>query len=117
MRKAIFMTLLFWGVSHYLIAQKHAPLPKNKATTKTLPGVYPEASYRKLVASDMRGLTKWDLKIMRNEIYARHGYIFKTQEMIDYFFGHSWYNPRYNNVESKLSAIENYNIKFIQFYE
>ena len=54
---------------------------------------------------------------MRNEIYARHGYIFKTQKMIEYFNNQSWYNPRFNNVEAQLSVIEKKNIKFIQSYE
>ncbi len=58
-----------------------------------------------------------DLKIMRNEIFARHGYIFKTADMINHFSNESWYKPMYNDVTSKLSYIEKTNVNFIKSYE
>jgi hypothetical protein len=96
-------------------AQKHAPRPKTQS--RYIPGIYPEGSIRQLIFSDIKGLTSWDLKIMRNEIYARHGYIFKTDDMKNYFFQQNWYNPKYNNVEPMLTAIEKKNINFIKSYE
>ncbi|MFZ4105380.1 YARHG domain-containing protein [Flavobacterium sp.] len=52
----------------------------------------PESSTRLLLLSDIQNLNTWDLKIMRNEIFARHGYIFQTQDMIDYFNQQSWFS-------------------------
>ncbi|MFM7629827.1 MAG: YARHG domain-containing protein [Algoriphagus sp.] len=38
-----------------------------------------------MTASDLVEMDSWDLIIIRNEIYARHGYIFKLQKLKDYF--------------------------------
>lgn len=38
-------------------------------------GQYPFASERLLTEDDLAGRSAYDLKIMRNEIFARHGYI------------------------------------------
>ena len=54
---------------------------------------------------------------MRNEIFARHGYIFKTSDMINHFREESWYRPLYVNVTSMLSSIEKANVNFIKSYE
>ena len=115
MNRIFLAVFLIFGTSILVSAQKHAP--RLSYQFRNLPGIYPEASKRLLKVSDIEGLTSWDLKIMRNEIYARHGYIFKTQEMIQYFNNENWYYPRFNNVEHKLSAIEKKNIKFIKSYE
>ena len=33
------------------------------------------------------------IHLARNEIYARHGYIFKNEDLYNYFMGCVWYNP------------------------
>ena len=78
---------------------------------------FPQASERILSASDLSTLSKYDLKIMRNEIFARHGYIFTTNDMKNYFQSQSWYTPRYSNVNSMLTSIEKENIALIKKYE
>ena len=80
-------------------------------------GRFPQASERILSSSDLSGLSKYDLKIMRNEIFARHGYIFTTSDMKQYFSNQDWYSPRYGNVTSMLTNIERKNIVLIQQYE
>ena len=61
--------------------------------------------------------TKEIVALMRNEIYARHGYIFKTEEYINYFSSKPWYqsNPNFN--DSMLSEIEKTNRDTISAYE
>jgi hypothetical protein len=54
---------------------------------------------------------------MRNEILARHGYVFKTAEMADYFSKQGWYEPDEGYTESRLSKIELENIKIIKRVE
>ena len=81
------------------------------------PGRFPQASERLLSEADLSGLSKYDLKIMRNEIFARHGYIFQTNDMKNYFQNQSWYSPRYSNVNTQLTNIEQKNITLIQRYE
>jgi len=113
-KKIIFAVCLTTALPTFVAAQKHAPRPYVQPVK---PGIYPEASTRLLGPSDIQGLNSWDLKIMRNEIFARHGYIFQTQDMINYFSQQSWYRPRYQNVMSLLSYIEKKNIEFIKKYE
>ena len=57
------------------------------------------------------------LKIMRNEIFARHGYKFKTKDMTDYFGAQEWYRPQHDDVASRLSETEQINIALIQILE
>ena len=61
-------------------------------------GLYGFASERLLTESDVAGMTSYELKIMRNEIFARHGYIFKTKPMRDYFSAQPWYKGLYDDV-------------------
>jgi len=86
-------------------------------TNSSIPGRFPQASERLLSVSDLQGLSKADLKIMRNEIFARHGYIFQTQAMKSYFQQQSWYVPKYSNVTSMLTSVEMKNVELIKRYE
>ena len=75
--------------------------------------LYPQASLRILGMTELKGMEKADLDIMRNEIFADHGYIFKTEKWNKYFASQDWYNPRFEDVTDKLSIIEKINIKRI----
>ena len=54
------------------------------------------------------------LRIWCNSIFARHGYIFKSQEMSDYFSQFDWYTPQSTNVEKELSDIERENARILR---
>ena len=59
-----------------------------------------------------------NLKVIRNEIFARHGYIFKNGgEMEKYFSSKEWYIPKFNNINHLLSDIEKHNIRLIKQLE
>lgn len=59
-----------------------------------------------------------NLKVIRNEIFARHGYIFKNGgEMDKYFSSKEWYIPKLNNINHLLSDIEKHNIRLIKQLE
>ncbi len=58
-----------------------------------------------------------ELRIARNEIYAKHGYIFKSNELSDYFKQLEWYNPKFIKVDSLLSEIDKKNIELISSIE
>jgi len=117
MRKIILIFTFFIGISTLGFSQNVPPLPPGRSISKKIPGIYPHASERLLTASDLAGMDSWDLIIIRNEIYARHGYKFKLQKLRDYFNQQGWYNPRYDNVESMLSVIEQKNVMFIKSFE
>lgn len=89
------------------ISKSHEP-PKGK---------YPETSLRLLQSADLDNKSLYELKIMRNEIYARHGYIFNTDEMKKYFLSQPWYSPKHSDVSNSLSNIERDNINMIINYE
>lgn len=75
---------------------------------------------RELTYSDISGLSKAELRILRNYIYAANGYIFKSPDLREYFSRFSWYSPRYSNegvVWDNFSAIEKHNVQFIKSYE
>ncbi|MHA7057247.1 YARHG domain-containing protein [Aquimarina sp. M1] len=53
----------------------------------------------------------YDLQLLRNEIFARHQYIFKDERLLAYFQEFRWYQPDYNNpVQVILNPVENENI-------
>ena len=66
---------------------------------------------------DLYGKTKEEVALIRNEIYARHGYVFKTEPSKSYFESKDWYvpNPYFN--DSLFSDIERANKDFIVEYE
>jgi hypothetical protein len=105
------------------IEKKKEQIKKNtQKTSKKIPGRFPQATARILNNSDLNNLTKWELRVMRNEIFARHGYVFKTDIMSGYFNKVDWYNKidklNYsNNASNLLTNIEKKNIKLIQKYE
>jgi hypothetical protein len=74
-------------------------------------------SERLLTEDDIKGFSKPELRILRNEIYARHGYIFKSKDLQDYFSAKDWYSPKYEDVASLLNTIEKQNVEFIKKHE
>ncbi|WKN40910.1 YARHG domain-containing protein [Tunicatimonas pelagia] len=63
--------------------------------------------------SDLKSKSLDELKILRNEIFAKHGYVFKSEDLAEYFSKYDWYKPKYQNVDSLLTAVEQKNIKLI----
>jgi hypothetical protein len=76
-------------------------------------------SYQNRPISDelLKGLSLHELRLLRNEIYARRGRQFKTFWIQDYFWGQSWYKPTDDFKEPELSETEKRNIATIVAYE
>lgn len=70
-----------------------------------------------LRAGDLQFMSEWELTLMRNEIYAVHGRIFQDSELRAYFQQRPWYRPDPSFQESRLSARERRNAKFIADYQ
>ncbi|UWP59120.1 YARHG domain-containing protein [Ruminococcus gauvreauii] len=83
--------------------------------------VIPDSSSRQLDSSDLSGLSEWELRVARNEIYARHGRMFNDSALDSYFRGKSWYVPSIpaENFDDNtyLSKTELKNAKLISDYE
>jgi hypothetical protein len=79
-----------------------------------LPGrIYPNVSINLLSETELTNYTKEELLIMRNEIFADHGYIFKTETLKSYFSKQKWYTPLYDSVDGQLTEIEEANLQLI----
>ena len=113
------VTVLVLGIISYFLFFNNKGHKKalNNNVASGLKGLYPYTSQRLLNADELVNKSQKDLRIMRNEIYARHGFIFKSQEMSSYFSSQLWYTPQYDNVIDMLSAIEKENIAMIKRYE
>ena len=74
-----------------------------------------------LTSSDIQGLSKQQLRYARNEIYARHGRKFQSQDLRNYFNSKSWYRgviePSNFNDKTMLTNIEIKNIQFLKSVE
>jgi hypothetical protein len=72
----------------------------------------------RLVTEEMlKGLSLHELRLLRNEIYARRGRQFKTEWLSQYFWSQPWYEAREDNKEPALSETEQKNIETIVAYE
>jgi hypothetical protein len=61
----------------------------------------------------LEGVAIADLRLLRNEVYARHGRIFQTTWLADMFRSFPWYKPRADFKDSELSPVERANIALI----
>lgn len=75
------------------------------------------ASNTKLEDEDLKNLQKLDLEIIRNAIFARHGYSFKKKTFRQFFDSVSWYVPISTNVDAQLTSIEKENIVLLKRFE
>lgn len=79
------------------------------------------ASKQKLTEKDLKNLRKLDLEIIKNSVFARHGYSFKKATYRNFFEQTDWYIPVSNNVDKDLSPMEKENVallnRFIKYAE
>jgi len=76
------------------------------------------ASTQELTNTDIENLNKGELEVLRNLIYARHGYSFKNRKMRYFFDGYvDWYIPVSTDVRKSLTKLEKKNIDLIKRYE
>ncbi len=117
--KLLVLSLFLLTASHATKAiETNTPLCFwQNATQHDFPGKYPYTATRVLKAAELQRMSKDELRIMRNEIYARYGMIFKTPLMKSYFSNVDGYNPRFEDVSKKLNKIENQNVSIIKGVE
>lgn len=75
------------------------------------------ASTTELKAKDVENMFKGDLEVLRNSIYARHGYSFQNRKMRYIFDDIDWYIPISVDVRAELTAVEKKNIDLLKRYE
>jgi hypothetical protein len=65
----------------------------------------------------VENLSKGDVFILRNLIFARHGFAFRDKTLRSFFDYHSWYMPVFSDVTKELTDIEKKNINLLLRYE
>lgn len=80
-------------------------------------GMELNASVEKLTEGQLKNLRKLDLEMIRNTIYARHGYAFKRSYLRNFFNSADWYVPVSDNVEKDLTKLEQQNIALLKRME
>lgn len=82
-----------------------------------------EAKMREKLSTDaldedaLSGLFTEDLRILRNEIFARHGRVFKDAELQKYFAAQAWYQPNPEFKDDQLTETEVKNLGAIRLAE
>jgi serine/threonine protein kinase len=97
------------------------PLPNDPpvAAKASRPTADPGLAEEKILAgdrlnsSDLAGLAKPRLRLLRNTVYARHGRIFDSADLRAYFNRQSWYQPSNSYRDSMLTATDKANIATI----
>jgi hypothetical protein len=106
-----------WQPNDKKLKEKKYSLKRREFKYDPQLGNYPMSSTNLLTPEELEGYIKSDLRIMRNEIYARHGYCFKVKDMREYFDNQDWYMPVSMNVLDNLTDIEKKNQALIKRYE
>jgi len=85
-------------------------------------GRWPWTSGRLIQPAELWPLSLGELELMRNEIYARHGWVFNRPDLRNYFESQPWYrpkgdlaNPQESNrrVDAELTPVERRNLQII----
>lgn len=72
----------------------------------------------KLISPQMlNGLNLHELRLLRNEVYARHGRQFQAPWLSQYFYAQPWYQPNENFKDEDLSGKDKINVETIVAYE
>lgn len=74
----------FGGTSTDVELEAEMQMPANDYILPTSNSAY-------LTEADVQNLSKEEIRIATNELYARHGYIFESEDMKAYFEQKSWY--------------------------
>jgi serine/threonine-protein kinase len=87
-----------------------APDGKTRVESKILNG-------DALSAADLAGLNSFDLRLLRNTVYARYGRVFDSPDLQQYFAKRSCYRPRSDYSDSDLTPVDRSNAAIIKSAE
>lgn len=112
------------GLTFYDVDQDEYGMFTRKGEKKQLTWVNttPRFGYASVVLLNDRQFRKFKkstLRIMRNAILAKHGYMVSSPDLVEYFGNQPWFAPRPSNdgVFDELSLVETLNIELIKAEE
>jgi len=110
-----------WNMGTWKDYKYEIGLKRDEELGDFMEGKYTEASTQILDSVYLAKFSKEELRIMRNEIFARYRYRFaEGSEMANYFATQKWYGTegrRYTSVSEMLTWIELKNIELIKKME
>lgn len=110
------------------IINEATPTEQSESTEHTKPSetkqsisqsyIFPNSSKQLLTQADLFLYDSFTLKLAKNEIFARKGYIFKNEALKNYFNNMPWYEPNENikGTFDELNDIEKQNVSLIEKY-
>jgi len=72
---------------------------------------------KQLTVEQLKDLSRRDLRLLRNIIYARHGRQFRSELLRAYFEATDWYKADAAYTDARLTGVDNRNIKLIRSIE
>lgn len=92
--------------------QASAPPPSDRSPLED-----PRLLDKQLTLKQLDNMSRRDLRLLRNLIYARHGYRFKSELLRGYFSDFEWYRPDPKFTSKRLTRIDWRNIKLVKSLE
>lgn len=77
--------------------------------------ILPQSDYRLLTAADVANLSIREINYAKNEIYARHGRLFKSPELQNYFDSKTWYHGTISPDSFNTSLLSDIELKNAEF--
>lgn len=116
----ILMPLLFFAFTEEEIEdyerQSYEQLNNDRATNAIYDGAVEELD-RVFSDDNLAILDIVELRLLRNTIFAAHGYIFRSKDLQEWFSKFEWYEPLTDNVDDYLTWVDTFNIAKIKKFE
>ena len=116
--------VLVCGLSFYFLFFNNKTLDSKRPVTTVVNAkersyIIKDSDKTPVTQAKLKGFTKDQLAMARNEILARHGYVYTVEPFKSYFNSKSWYkpNPKFKGQKADLSPLERHNIKEIMAAE
>ena len=90
---------------------------KRQRKVALLPGDMQFFENKAITEKMLHGLSLHELRLLRNEVYARHGRMFRADWLQQHFFFQPWYTPDENFKDEELSGNDKLNVETIVKYE
>lgn len=94
-----------------------ADAQKKQRKVALLPGDMEYFENKAVSEQMLHGLSLHELRLLRNEVYARHGRMFHAEWLQQYFYSQPWYAPDENFKDEELSGNDKVNVETIVKYE
>jgi hypothetical protein len=90
---------------------------KKQRNVALLPGDMEFFENKTITEQMLHGLSLHELRLLRNEVYARHGRMFRAEWLQQYFYNQPWYAPDENFKDESLSGNDKLNVEAIVKFE